>query len=239
MTAVIETIDAVVVEDALSPAAAKTIDTEIRKTVQSIETDMEALYSLLAEAKSGSIHVALGFESWTAYMADAVTLRPKDKLERKELVSLLSGEGLSTRAIAEITNTSQSTITRDVTEVDKGTESNDSVPIEDKKVTGLNGVEKPAKKKSTPKPKADKKTDVEEDEGPKVPAALKLKLDPVVCDADNVIDDLATLTVTLTKLYESAAWKSNPALDKELRDKLTQVRKAMADLPKRPKAATK
>jgi len=233
-TAVVEMIDAEVVEDALSPAAAKKIDTEIRKTVSSIETDMASLYSLLAEAKAGSIHVALGFESWTAYMADAVTLRPKDKLERKELVALLSGEGLSTRAIAEIIpNTSRATVGRDAAEAAGSNE-----PA-DKKVTGLDGVEQPKKKKATPKPKADKKTDVEEDEGPKVPAALKSKLDPAVCDADNVIDDLATLTVTLTKLYESAAWKSNPALDKELRDKLTQIRKAMADLPKRPKAATK
>ena len=69
----------------------------------------------MAEAKQGGIHVALGFPSWTAYIADVFkdnSVRLKGEA-RRELVAYLSDEGMSNRAIAGITGTDQRTVRRD------------------------------------------------------------------------------------------------------------------------------
>jgi predicted transcriptional regulator len=67
-------------------------------------------------AQAGQAHVALGYKSWTAYLADTLghePLRlPRD--QRQELVGYLAGEGMSTRAIAPIVGVTQQQVSRDV-----------------------------------------------------------------------------------------------------------------------------
>jgi len=70
------------------------------------------------EAKHSNVWNVLGYPSWTAYLADTLADEPMrlGREERQELVGYLSGEGLSTRAIAPIVGVSQKTVDRDVRE---------------------------------------------------------------------------------------------------------------------------
>jgi hypothetical protein len=61
--------------------------------------------------------VALGFPSWTAYIADVfhgqVLL---DRDQRRELVGYLAGEGMSQRAIADVVSADRKTVRNDLAE---------------------------------------------------------------------------------------------------------------------------
>src|SRR5258706_188459 len=69
------------------------------------------------DAKNGQIHLALGHHSWTAYLADVVQIGSQDRDERRKIIALLSGEGMSQRAIASVVGVSQKTVDRDIGEV--------------------------------------------------------------------------------------------------------------------------
>lgn len=92
----------------------------------------EKLMTLVQQAKEDAVHLALGYASWTAYLADVMGEEPLRlaRGERQEVVQMLSAEGMSRPAIAEIVGTSEKTIQRDFREV--GT----NVPTS---ITGLDG----------------------------------------------------------------------------------------------------
>ncbi len=96
--------------------AARRLSERIRLTAHSARENLARLQVLVQEARAGQAHVALGYASWTAYLADVFgeePLRlPRD--QRQELVGYLAGEGMSTRAIAPIVGISQSAVDRDV-----------------------------------------------------------------------------------------------------------------------------
>ena len=109
---------------ALSEADARDLDVRIRQTAASVDDHMSRLLDLLEEAASGEIHVALGFPSWTAYLADACRFTVSNRAERKELVALMSGHGMSQRAIAKTLGTSPATVNADLAGVQNRTPAN-------------------------------------------------------------------------------------------------------------------
>jgi hypothetical protein len=76
----------------LSKPQAKALDKRIRAASDKVGTNVNALLNLLDEAAYGQIHRALGVTSWTAWFRDAV------QLERKSLMSLMSGRGMSRKS---------------------------------------------------------------------------------------------------------------------------------------------
>lgn len=100
---------------ALNITDAKRLDHRIRLMVSSIGDSMNKLYELVERAKAGDIHTALGFPSWTAYVADACKIHVRlDREQRREMVGWLSDEGMSQRAIAETVGVSQMTVNGDL-----------------------------------------------------------------------------------------------------------------------------
>ncbi|MCF6386527.1 sporulation transcriptional regulator SpoIIID [Mycobacterium sp. MBM] len=102
----------------LDKSSAERLDKRVRLMAGAARDSFEKLGRLLDEAKSGQVHEALGFKSWPAYVADAIggqlQLSPD---ARRSMVALMSGEGMSERAIAEATGASKSTVHRDLVEV--------------------------------------------------------------------------------------------------------------------------
>ncbi len=100
----------------LTAFEAEKLDNRLKWAAKSAARDLDKVAELAAEAKRGRIHVALGFPSWTAYLADR--LAPVSAVltgeNRREVVTLLAGEGMSLRAIAGATGTSKDTVARDL-----------------------------------------------------------------------------------------------------------------------------
>lgn len=92
--------------------AARRLSERIRLTAHSARENLARLQVLVQEAQAGQAHVALGYASWTAYLADVFgeePLRlPRD--QRQELVGYLAGEGMSVRAISAVVDLPKSTV---------------------------------------------------------------------------------------------------------------------------------
>lgn len=103
-------------EFVMPEADAERLTRRITLMAGTLREGMEKLHGLVAEAKAGNAHVALGYPSWTAYLADVLGKEPLrlERAARQELVGYLSGEGMSTRAIAPIVGASVATVKRDV-----------------------------------------------------------------------------------------------------------------------------
>lgn len=67
-------IDPEVVEP-LDRATAQRLDKRMRLLAGTINDNIAKLYELVPEAKRGDVHRALGFPSWTAYLADVFTVQ--------------------------------------------------------------------------------------------------------------------------------------------------------------------
>lgn len=111
---------AIVGEVMLTAGEAKALDKKIRATTLKVNDSMAALFDLMEQAAEGEIHVPLGYSSISDYFADAVDIAPADANERKVMATLLSGKGLSQRAIASALNVSVGTINNDLSDVEKG-----------------------------------------------------------------------------------------------------------------------
>lgn len=109
---------------------AERLDRRIRLMAQTTRENFEKVGRLLDEAKQGRLHEALGFKSWTAYVADALGGQLQLTGEaRQAMVQVLAGEGMSVRAIATATGVSKSTVDRDLAQVSHdGTPSDPTVP---------------------------------------------------------------------------------------------------------------
>lgn len=104
---------------------AERLDRRIRLMAQTTRENFEKVGRLLDEAKNGRLHEALGFKSWTAYVADALGGQLQLSGEaRQAMVQVLAGEGMSVRAIATATGVSKSTVDRDLAQV-----SHDGTPV--------------------------------------------------------------------------------------------------------------
>lgn len=100
----------------MSEGDARRLTERIRYTALSVRDGVEKLQRLVGEAQEGQAHIALGYASWTAYLADVLGEEPLRlaRDERRELVGWLAGEGMSTRAIAPIVGASFKTVARDL-----------------------------------------------------------------------------------------------------------------------------
>lgn len=96
-------------------AEARRLTERIRLTAHSARESLARLQELVERARVGQVHVALGYSSWTAYLADVFgeePLRlPRD--QRQEIVGYLAGEGMSVPAIAVVAGVSDRTVQRD------------------------------------------------------------------------------------------------------------------------------
>jgi len=99
----------------LSTADAQRLDQRIRLMANSIGESLSKLYGLIEEAKAGQIHMALGYASWTAYIAEACRINVRiDRDQRREIVGWLSGQGMAQRSIAEVIGASVATVNADL-----------------------------------------------------------------------------------------------------------------------------
>src|SRR5512143_3057840 len=99
------------------------LDKLLRWQAREFDRSWSRLEPLIAEAKAREIHTDLGFKSWPDYIAD-VTRREMPNVsrsveQRRELVALLSREGMSQRAIAEAVGVSNATVSRDQAEAEQ------------------------------------------------------------------------------------------------------------------------
>ena len=103
---------------AMTEDDARRITERIRSAVIHTQESIEKVQRLLAEAKDGGAHVALGYgeHGWAKYMADLFGERPLrlPRDQRKELVGYLAGEGMSSRSIAPIVGATDRQVRRDI-----------------------------------------------------------------------------------------------------------------------------
>jgi hypothetical protein len=104
-----------VVENPLTHSEAERITERIRLTVDSTSRNLAKLAELVAEAFSRRADLAMGYGSWDEYSRaefgeKASNLAPEF---RRQLVGMLSAEGMSTRAIAPAVGKDHSTVVRD------------------------------------------------------------------------------------------------------------------------------
>ncbi len=95
---------------------ARRLTERIRRVAQNVAEQVEELRRLVGEAKATEAHVALGYASWTAYLADLFGDEPLRLARdvRKELVAELHNQGMSTRAIAPIVGVHRDTVAEDI-----------------------------------------------------------------------------------------------------------------------------
>lgn len=95
---------------------ARRLTEKIRITAHTYAEAREKLIGYVEQAKQGNAHLALGYRSWTEYLAEVLGEEPMRlaRDERREVVQLLSNEGMSTRAIAPIVGASFKTVARDM-----------------------------------------------------------------------------------------------------------------------------
>jgi transposase len=127
------------VVEPLTKSAAKALDKKVRAASDKLGSAADNLMDLLEQAAAGNIHEALELPSWTAWFKDAVQVTVSDRHERKTFAILMSGKGMSQRAIAGALGVSQKTVDRDLAdeEVEEGAT-----------VTSLDGAQRPKVGKS-------------------------------------------------------------------------------------------
>ena len=100
---------------------AERLTERIRLTATSFMETRDKLAALIREAQEGRAHEALGFASWTAYVAAVCSDTPLMRLsrdERRVIVADLAEQGMSTRAIAPVVGVkSDQTIRADLAQV--------------------------------------------------------------------------------------------------------------------------
>lgn len=100
----------------MSEHDARKITERIRIVAHNYTEAKAKLIELVQQAKDGSAHEALGYPSWTAYLAETLGDEPMRlaRDERQEMVKVLSAEGMSTRAIAPVIGATHTTVRRDL-----------------------------------------------------------------------------------------------------------------------------
>lgn len=135
-----------ILESQMSEDAARRITERIRIVAVTFAESRQKLIDLVQEAKEGHAHIALGYASWTAYLAEVLGEEPLRlaRDERRDMVQLLAAEGMSSRAIAPIVGANHNTVARDIASV-----SNDT----DRTVHSMDGIARTyTRKPSAPTP---------------------------------------------------------------------------------------
>lgn len=105
----------------LTVAEATRLTTRIHLLLGPHLDQRDKLVSMVTEAREGDAHLALGYQSWTAYVSERFgDLLPRlARTERLPFVELMADEGMSTRAIAAVVHTSHQTVANDLKSVVK------------------------------------------------------------------------------------------------------------------------
>lgn len=100
----------------MSEHDAQRLTERIRLTAHNYAEARQKLQELVAEAKEGNAHLALGYESWTAYLAEVLGEEPMRlaRGERQGMVQMLTYEGVGPAAIAPIVGVSERQVRRDI-----------------------------------------------------------------------------------------------------------------------------
>lgn len=100
-------------------AWARRITELLRVRGTSFRESYERLQQIMAEAHDGRAWEFLGYPSWTAYVADVFKDEPMllQRDAQRSMAQLMSAEGMSTRAVAQVLGTSAATVYRDVSGV--------------------------------------------------------------------------------------------------------------------------
>jgi hypothetical protein len=130
----------------------------IKLLLTSMTEQTNKVVAILEEAQTNEDHLALGYASWTAYIAGeyAGLLAELTRANRREVVGSLTSAGMPTRAIAEIVGVDHSTVVRDQKQVVQGAppDREDSADREvDRRVTGRDGKSYPVPSKPVVEPK--------------------------------------------------------------------------------------
>ena len=228
-------IDAEVVEGPapLPKAKAEALDKKLVAASTAVGNSLGKLADLVAEARIGQIHVALGFPSWTAYFADRVTAPLMAVGERKTVALMLHNEGMGNRGIGAVLGISHTQAGNDVKEA-KAADPKAAATPASTKTTGKDGKNytRATKPKAPAKPKAPTPPPAEPTVNEDRKTQIQIRIDIAFTDAENIVDDLTTLTGSLEKLYATAEYKRGD--DKAIQAQLTQARKMLAALPKAP-----
>lgn len=150
----------------LTEKQARALTDRIKSRWDSLVEGGDRLMELVAQAQEGKADEALGYKSWTAYIAAEFKDTPMlglGKEERRDLIVSLSDSGMSTRAIAPVVGVSDFTVREDLKKSKANGASNlapeegDVVEAEivdetPRTVVGLDGKEYKAKPAKAPKP---------------------------------------------------------------------------------------
>ena len=104
-------------QQTMSRDDAERLTERIRLTAVSFMETRDKLARYVREAQEGRAHEALGYRSWTEYIAQVFSDTPLMRLtrdERRVIVADLSEQGMSTRAIAPIVGASHETVSKDL-----------------------------------------------------------------------------------------------------------------------------
>lgn len=93
---------------------ARRLDSRIRLLSKAAADNLTKLVDLIAQAKQAELHKALGYPSWTKYLASALAeANIAVGSKRGDIVALLADEGMSNRAIAQAVGVTETTVRRD------------------------------------------------------------------------------------------------------------------------------
>lgn len=143
---------------AMNEVDAQRLTERIRLTAHNYAEARQKLQSLVAEAKAGNAHIALGYASWTSYLADVLGEEPMRLARdvRPEMVALMSGEEMPNTVIATILGVDESTVRNDLK---RNSENSDLVAV--RTVTKTNGKQHTVRPRSESKPADEKNPDLD------------------------------------------------------------------------------
>lgn len=120
----------------LSEHDARLLTDRIRATAREVADRLVRLRVLVEQARAGQAWVALGYASWTAYLAETLEPMRLPRDERREVVGYLTEQGMSTRAIAPVVSADPKTVVNDRRAIAAVTGGESSTPAV---VTGRDG----------------------------------------------------------------------------------------------------
>ena len=161
---------------------AQILTEEISRVAFTVTVGLQRLRTLVSQAKTGNAHIALGYPSWPAYLVATLNDGVADGIaaasghltleERRELVAYLAGEGMSSRAIAELpfVQVSDRQVRRDLDQVGHDVPPDEETPdwrsmpsvkaldaTTEKTVVGIDGLDGKRYRAAAPKPKPEPK----------------------------------------------------------------------------------
>lgn len=116
---------------AMTETEAKQITSRIKLLVSSITEATDKVVSLIEQAEAGRAWRALGYPSWTAYVAEefSAAVAGLARAERVPITAKLAETGMPVRAIASVTGISVGTVHNDI--VTAGVQRLNTCPIEE------------------------------------------------------------------------------------------------------------